>query len=219
MTVLEVFADVRCPFTHVGLRKLVERRERDDIDLVLHVRAWPLELVNGTALDAGLIAEEVDQLRSSVAPDLFADFDPGAFPASSLPALGLAAAAYRRDLSTGERVSLLLRDALFEHGRDIARSDELDRIADRAGVPHIASTDAQQLVLDDWDEGRRRGVIGSPHFFVGGGSFFCPSLDIQHVEGKLQISFDQAAFDELMARILGPDSRSGRPPHLRGATA
>jgi len=26
MTIVEVFADVRCPFTHVGLRKLVERR-------------------------------------------------------------------------------------------------------------------------------------------------------------------------------------------------
>jgi hypothetical protein len=47
--VVEVFADVSCPFAHVGLRRLVEQRDklaRDDI--VLRVRAWPLELVNGS---------------------------------------------------------------------------------------------------------------------------------------------------------------------------
>src|SRR6478735_6336015 len=40
---IEVFADVRCPFAHVGLRRLVERRRalgRDDVRLV--VRAWPM---------------------------------------------------------------------------------------------------------------------------------------------------------------------------------
>jgi hypothetical protein len=44
---VEVFADVGCPFAHVGLRRFVERRDelgRDDV--VLWVRAWPLELVN-----------------------------------------------------------------------------------------------------------------------------------------------------------------------------
>ena len=209
MTVLEVFADVRCPFTHVGLRKLVERRDAEGIDLALHVRAWPLELVNGTPLDASLIGEEVEELRNGVAPDLFAHFDPRAFPPSSLPSLGLAAAAYCQDLRTGERVSLLLRDALFEHGRDISRSDELDHIAERAGVADIVdSTLAEQLVLEDWEEGRRRGVIGSPHFFMGDASFFCPSLDIHHVDGKVQIAFDEAAFDELVGRIRDSAERS-----------
>lgn len=45
--VVEVFADITCPFTHVGLRRLVRHREsvgRNDV--VLRVRAWPLELVN-----------------------------------------------------------------------------------------------------------------------------------------------------------------------------
>ena len=52
MDALEVFADVCCPFTHVGLRRIVRRRAelgRDDVVLV--VRAWPLELVNGVPLD------------------------------------------------------------------------------------------------------------------------------------------------------------------------
>ncbi len=212
MTILEVFADVRCPFTHVGLRKLVDCRTAERIDLVLRVRAWPLELVNGTPLDADFIANEVAQLRSTVGPDLFAHFDQSAFPGSSLPALGLAAEAYARDVQLGERVSLLLRDALFEEGRDISRPDELVRIADLAGVTRAAgSTDGARLVMADWDEGRRRGVIGSPHFFIGEAGFFCPSLDICHVDGELKIAFDEAAFEEFMRQVRVTADRSRLP--------
>jgi len=212
MTIVEVFADVRCPFTHVGLRKLVERREAEGIDLVLRVRAWPLELVNGRPLDADLISEEVGQLKRTVAPNLFARFDPRGFPQSSLPALSLAAAAYQRDLRTGERVSLLLRDALFEEGRDISQPEELARIADQAGMPYtVGSTGADQLVIDEWDDGRGRGVIGSPHFFLGDSSFFCPSLDIRHVGGELRIAFDATAFDEFMKQCRDTTAQGARP--------
>ena len=101
-TVVEVFADVTCPFTHVGLRHLVDvRAERDRPDVHLRVRAWPLEVVNGQALDAGFVAEEVDDIRDQVAPDLFAGFTVAAFPATSLPALALAAAADRCDVAPG----------------------------------------------------------------------------------------------------------------------
>ena len=92
-TVIEVFADVGCPLTHVGLRRFVERRAelgRDDI--VLHVRAWPLEIVNKRPLDPAFIAEEVGEIREQVAPDLFVGLGEASFPASSLPALALAAA-------------------------------------------------------------------------------------------------------------------------------
>src|SRR3954464_13451066 len=47
---IEVFADVACPFTHVGLCRLVARRRESNSDAVLWVRAWPLELVNGEPL-------------------------------------------------------------------------------------------------------------------------------------------------------------------------
>ena len=152
MKTVEVFADVRCPFTHVGLRRLVEQRTLRGVDVRLRVRAWPLELVNGADLDAGLIAEEVDALRSQVAPDLFAAFDAHAFPPSSLPALGLAAAAYDRDIRLGERVSLALRNAFFEEGRDIAKQDELDRVAASVGLP--TGLHAVESVHADWHEGQ-----------------------------------------------------------------
>ncbi len=47
-------------------------------------------------------------------------FDAARSPVSSMAALCLAAQAYDRDLSTGEAVSLELRDLLFEQGRDIS---------------------------------------------------------------------------------------------------
>ncbi|RPI04442.1 MAG: disulfide bond formation protein DsbA, partial [Actinobacteria bacterium] len=184
VSVIEIFADVRCPFTHVGLRRLVERREASGAHFVLKVRAWPLELVNDAPLDASLIAAEVAELRRQVAPDLFTGFDPDAFPASSLPALGLAAAAYERDRHLGETVSLRLRDALFEQGRDIGERGELAHIADRLGLPRDLADPAS--VLRDWHEGQTRGVIGSPHFFIGGDSYFCPTLHIEHHHGHLR---------------------------------
>jgi predicted DsbA family dithiol-disulfide isomerase len=59
--VLEVFADVLCPFTHVGLRRLIsERARRGRDDVVVRVRAWPLELVNGEPLSAALVTDSTD---------------------------------------------------------------------------------------------------------------------------------------------------------------
>src|SRR3546814_2266133 len=73
-----------------------------------------------------MAAEHVADLRAQCAPDAFAGFDPERFPSTTLPALALAAAAYRYTGPVGERVSLALRDALWEQGRDISdtRSEE-----------------------------------------------------------------------------------------------
>ena len=199
MTVIEVFADVRCPFTHVGLRRLVERREARGAGVTLHVRAWPLELVNGAPLDATLIDEEIRALRAQVAPDLFTGFSPATFAATSLPALALTAAAYDRDLETGEAVALALRWALFEEGRDIADPEVLGDVAGRFDVTW-SDGDAAEEVLDEWSDGGHRGVVGSPHFFVGGEGWFCPVLDISHDGDDLRVTESAAALDSLLER-------------------
>ena len=198
MTVVEVYADVACPFTHVGLRRFVERRaELGRGDVTLWVRAWPLEIVNSEPLDPHFIAEEVDDIREQVAPTLFAGFVEGSFPASSLPALTLAAAAYGQDLATGERVSLALRDLLFERGVDIADAEVLGRLAADHEVA-VDLTDTRR-VLDDHAEGVARGVIGSPHFFTPAGGFFCPSLDVHRdAGGHLRITADTLGFDRFV---------------------
>jgi predicted DsbA family dithiol-disulfide isomerase len=206
---VEVFADVLCPFTHVGLRRLVDRRRAlGRTEPLLVVRAWPLELVNGQPLAAELVAEEVAALRASVAPDLFTGFDPARFPSSALPALGLAARARRTGPLVAEQCSLALRHALFEEGRDIAQPDELARIADECGIDGARGED-QAAVLADLDLGRSLGVIGSPHFFVGGEGFFCPSLDIERVDGRLEIRIDAEGFTELTERCFGATGATG----------
>jgi hypothetical protein len=55
-------------------------------------------------------------------------------------------------------------------------------------------------VLADWREGQRRGVVGSPHFFVADEGMFCPSLDISRVDGRLRIASDPGAFDAFLER-------------------
>ena len=94
---IEVYAEVGCPFTHVGLHRLLQQRDARGSDVRVRVRAWPLEWVNNRPLDPGFVAREVDALRETVAPDLFYGFDPATFPATSIPAFGLAAAAYSLD--------------------------------------------------------------------------------------------------------------------------
>jgi predicted DsbA family dithiol-disulfide isomerase len=203
VTTIEVFADVRCPFTHVGLRRFVDRRrELGRHDVRLHVRAWPLELVNGEPLDPGLIDEEVGELRTQVAPDLFGGFSRADFPATSIPALRLAAAAYGRDDETGEHVSLALRRVLFEEGQDIADPAVLAAIAaDRRVAIDLSS--GMDAVVADWREGQRRGVVGSPHFFVGGEGFFCPSLEITRDDGgHLTIRVDHAGLEAFLDRCF-----------------
>jgi predicted DsbA family dithiol-disulfide isomerase len=204
MTVIEVYADVACPFTHVGLRRFVERRaELGRSDVVLRVRAWPLEIVNGEPLDPHVIAEEVADIRRDVAPTLFAGFLESSFPASSLPALALAAAAYGRDLATGERVSLALRDLLFEQGRDIADADVLGRLAADHDV--VADLTDTRPVLADHAAGLAHGVIGSPHFFTPAGGFFCPALDVHRdADGHLRITADPEGFDRFVTGCFTP---------------
>lgn len=203
VTVIEVFADVACPFAHVGLRRFVERRSelaRDDV--TLRVRAWPLEILNGQPLDARDVAEEIDDLRRQVVPRLFERFTQDVFPESSLPALALAAAAYDKDLASGERISLALRDLLFERGVDIADPDVLGRLAADGEIP-VDLTDTRR-VIDDLAEGVARGVIGSPHFFTPAGDFFCPSLDIdREPDGHLRITADAPGFDRFVDSCFG----------------
>ena len=194
---IEVFADVWCPYAHVGLRRFLRRRWAvGRHDLLLRVRAWPLELVNGVPLDADHVAEQIDDLRRQVAPGLFTGFDPQRFPTTTLPALDLVDDAYRVGTATGERASLAVRDALFERGEDISDPAVLEGLRIALGVgPRSAR--ARAGVLADWEEGRRQGVVGSPHFFVDGdSSFFCPGLQIERTGEDRQIRLDERRFDE-----------------------
>lgn len=181
MRTVEVFADILCPFTHVGLHTLIDRRtERGLTEPRLRIRAWPLELVNEAPLDRHHIAAEITALRDSVRPDLFAGFSIDSFPQTSMAAFALTAAADRTDDPVViEEVGMALRHAVFEEGIDIGRADLVAPIAARLGLEPLDRESTEAAVRADWDEGSSRGVVGSPHFFTDdGGTWFCPGLDI-----------------------------------------
>lgn len=202
MAVIEVYADIWCPFTHVGLRTIVRRRsELGRAGVSIRVRSWPLELVNGAPLNADAVAAHVEELRTQIAPNLFVGFDPSRFPRTTLPALALASAAYRKDDGTGEAVNLALRDALFEEGLDISQPDVLTRIA-RAFALNDDALDMGE-VLADWHQGEARGVKGSPHFFCGDVEAFCPSLVITQDEvGLVHIERSVDVLDEFLEKCF-----------------
>ncbi|MDH4362768.1 MAG: DsbA family protein [Acidimicrobiia bacterium] len=204
LTVIEVFADVVCPFAHVGIRRWVERRdELGRTDVRLRVRAWPLELINGAPMDPQAVAGKAEDLQAQVAPNLFGGFDPAHFPSSSLPALALTHAAYRRSLEAGEATALRLRQLTFDEGVDVSKPEVIDQVIDELDLP-IPDISDDDSVTKDWDEGRQRGVVGSPHFFTPrGGAVFCPTLDIHKEGGHLAVHFDEDAFAQLTAICFG----------------
>ena len=201
LVTLEVFADITCPFTHVGLKRVVEHIAETERPIAVHVRAWPLEWVNGSGLEVAAVEMKARALSEQLGVDDFSGLRHDCWPASTIPALELAAAAYARDMATGLAVSLELRAALFEHGIDVGDAEVLGRMAGRHGLAGRESWPSEAL-RTDYDEGRRRGVTGSPHFFVGQDNFFCPALDLGHdAEGNLTARLDTAGLAAFFARI------------------
>jgi len=197
MNTVEVFADILCPFTHVGLHTLIDRRaERGRTEPHLRIRAWPLELINGTPLDSHHIGAEITALRASVRPDLFAGFSVDTFPPTSMVAFALSAAADRTgDPVLAEDVGIALRDAVFEQGLDIGRPEVVAAVAARFGLDPLDTDATEAAVRVDWEEGRTRGVIGSPHFFTGDdASWFCPGLAISRDDvGNFVVAWKQGS--------------------------
>lgn len=197
---LEVFADIWCPFAYVGLSVVRAERDRLAPESPIVVRAWPLELVNGAPMDVAKTAHHVHDLRSQLGVTLFDGFDAATFPTTTLPALALVAACERT--GNGEAASLRVREALFGEGRDIASERELADLAAEFDVSVIDTDRAQ--VLADYADGQRRGVKGSPHFFCGARDEFCPSLAMHRDnDGSLHVAPDPARLYAFLTECLG----------------
>ena len=139
----------------------------------------------------------------SSSPHLFGGFDPGHFPTTSLPGLACAYAAYRHDPRTGEAMSLALRHALFEDGLDISQPAVLSDLSDSLNIGPYGDAD-NEGVRREWEEGVRRGVRGSPHFYCGDVDAFCPSLDISRdTDGVLTVRKDTAVLRSFLTNCFG----------------
>lgn len=198
---VEVFADITCPFTHVGLKLLTRHLTDAGLAAKVIVRAWPLEWVNGTPLDATAVAAKIEVLQNQLGEDHFAGWQADRWPTTTIPALNLASAAYRRSASVGLKISLLLRSVLFEDGLDINDPEVLAMVAGSQAL-HPPLFSPVKPVLDDYNEGRQRGVAGSPHFWIGSDNYFCPSLEIgRDSTGAMTAGFDPVGFARFVSRI------------------
>jgi len=200
---IEVFADIWCPFAHVGLRCARDQRDatgRDDA--VIRVRPWPLELVNSAPMDPAKTASHIEHLRHQINDDLFVGFDATNFPTSTLEALALIEHAYATDARTGEAATFVVRDALFEKGLDISDPAVLASIAAELGIGPTDDAD-RAAVIDSWHAGQARGVKGSPHFFSGDAEIFCPTLDISRSDaGDVSIALNIERLNAFLALCL-----------------
>jgi len=201
MQIVEVYADITCPFTHVGLKQVVQHVSEMSEPAEVIVRAWPLEWVNGVPMAVDAVLVKAAALTRQLGVDDFSGLRADAWPGSTIPALNLAASAYERDAATGLAVSLELRAALFERGDDVGDPAVLAAIAAAHGLraPELEVCDSVQ---SDYDGGEERGVRGSPHFFVATDDFFCPALDLGHDhEGHLTARFDADMLADFFVRI------------------
>jgi len=208
MALIEVFADVTCPFTHVGLKRVVHRLAESDQDVEVAVRAWPLEWVNGVPLEVDAVAVKARVLADQLGVNDFDGFDPTNWPTTTVPALNLVAAAYEQGMVAGLSMSLKVRAALFENGLDIGQAEVLAEIAAENGIDNwVYTTERSAQVQLDYDEGRRRGVRGSPDFWANGAEFFCPALTLGHGDdGGLLSEFDPQGLEQFIEQAT--DSRS-----------
>lgn len=199
-TQLDVYADITCPFTHVGLKRVVDEIGHLDEHIDLVVRSWPLEWVNGAPMDPRAVAKKIATLRDQLGVHLFTGFRVDAWPDSTIPALNLAAAAFDVDGATGLAVSLAVRDALFEEGRDIGDPAVLAEIAERFGLP-TPDTEPCARLCAEYEEGQRRGVRGSPDFWLGDSEFFCPALTLGHDDAGLTAEFDADGLQRFLDQV------------------
>jgi 2-hydroxychromene-2-carboxylate isomerase len=200
---IEVFADIWCPFAYVGLRMIRDFRNSVGAhNTHIIVRSWPLELINGEPMDPAKAKNNCEALRNQIAPNAFSCVNADTFPISTLDALTLVAHAYRTNAELGERAAFRVREALFEEGRDISDSVVLDDLARELGVPDYADPN-HSSVLADWEEGKTRGVVGSPHFFHGTVGTFCPSLQMSRSpETGLTIHTDSTRLQEFLQQCF-----------------
>ena len=117
---VEVFADITCPFTHVGLIRVADHLGALAHPVGLRVRAWPLEWVNGSPLAADAVAVKAAALTDELQVEDFAGFRKDTWPKTTVPALALVAAAYRAGEARGTALSLELRRMLFRSGADVS---------------------------------------------------------------------------------------------------
>jgi predicted DsbA family dithiol-disulfide isomerase len=223
--VLTVFSDLHCPWAYVFSIRL--RRARAGVDQPpVAWRCWPLELVNERGTPWESLTQEVPVL-AQLEPDHFSRPRRETWPSTLLPAMeALKVAGALGGPPAADRFDEAARRAFFLDRRDLSLRPTLADLAAESGLDRARFQDAfdggghRRDVVADWEEGRRRGVEGSPHAFLPDGSaVFNPGIGkLDWVRGiPVPREVDEGAIADLLARAAaaagpapeGPPARPG----------
>lgn len=209
---LTVFSDLHCPWAYVFTIRL--RRARAAVGQPpVAWRCWPLELVNERGTPWETLSQEIPVL-TQLEPDHFAPPKRETWPSTLLPAMeALKVAGELGGPQAADRFDEAARRAFFLDRRDLSIRPTLADVAAEAGLDRARFLDAfdggghRRSVIADWQEGRRRGVEGSPHAFLPDGTgVFNPGVgDIDWVRGiPVPHDVDEGAIAKLVDQATPP---------------
>ena len=213
---LTVFSDLHCAWAYVFSIRL--RRARAGVDQPpVAWRCWPLELVNERGTPWATVSQEIPVL-AQLEPDHFSPPRRERWPSTLLPAMeALKVAGELGGPTAADRFDEAARRAFFLDGRDLSIRPTLADLAVEAGLDRAGFLGAfdggghRRGVIADWEEGRRRGVDGSPHAFLPDGTgIFNPGIGkIDWVRGiPVPREVDEAAITRLIDRATASSAPS-----------
>ena len=221
---LTVFSDLHCPWAYVFSIRL--RRARAAVGQPpVAWRCWPLELVNDRGTPWATLSQEIPVL-TQLEPDHFSPPKRETWPSTFLPAMeALKVAGELGGPEAADRFDQTARRAFFLDRRDLSIRPTLADIAAEAGLDRQRFLDAfdggglRRDVIADWEEGRRRGVQGSPHAFLPDGTaVFNPGIGkVDWIRGiPVPRQVDEGAIAKLLTAAgapppQSPDNPSGPP--------
>ena len=214
---LTVFSDLHCRWAYVFSIRL--RRARTAVgEPPVAWRCWPLELVNRRGTPWDTLSQEIPVL-AQLEPDHFAPPRRDTWPSTLLPAMeALKVAGELGGPEAADRFDEAARRAFFLDRRDLSIRPTLADVATEAGLDRARFLDAfdggghRRAVVADWQEGRRRGVEGSPQAFLPDGTaVFNPGVGtVDWVRGiPVPREVDEGAIARLLDRAAA--SQTARP--------
>jgi predicted DsbA family dithiol-disulfide isomerase len=217
---LTVFSDLHCPWAYMFSIRLRRARARLGRPVPVQWRAWPLELVNRRGTPWDVVSREITALAQHE-PDHFATLDRSAWPSTLLPAMEAVKVAGALAGDAGaDRYDEAVRRAFFLERRDVSLRPTLLDLAAETGLDRDRFLDAfdrgghRRDVVADWEEGRRRGVQGSPHAFLPDGTgVFNPGIGkVDWAHGIPVLSqVDEGEIAKLLDRAAGADPDGENP--------